>query len=132
MKDIGVVVAGAGFIGPVHVEALRRLGMPIRGILGIDLEESEAARANLGLPHAYGSFDEVLSDPTVRAVHLAVPNVMHYEFSRRALLAGKHVMCEKPLAMNAEELGTDAFGREKDKALYGNLGAQVYGIENAS
>ena len=44
-----------------------------------------------------------LSDSTVQAVHLAVPNVMHYDFAYQALLAGKHVMCEKPLAMNAVE-----------------------------
>ncbi len=103
MNNIGVVVAGTGFIGPVHVEALRRLGMPVRGILGRDLQQSKEASEALGLPHGYASYDEVLADPAVQSVHLAVPNVLHYEFARRALLAGKHVMCEKPLAMNAAE-----------------------------
>jgi len=101
--DIGVAVVGAGFIGPVHVEALRRLGLNIRGVLGCDQAESESAAKAQNLPRAYKSLDELLADPTVQSVHLAVPNVLHYEYSKRALEAGKHVMCEKPLAMNAAE-----------------------------
>ena len=103
MSDIGVAVVGAGFIGPVHVEALRRLGLPVRGILGCDPAESQRAAKSLGLPKAYTSLDEVLADPSARSVHLAVPNVLHYEFAKRAINAGKHVLCEKPLAMNAAE-----------------------------
>lgn len=103
MYEIGVAVVGAGFIGPVHVEALRRLGMPIRGILGCDMDESQRAARQLGLAKAYSSLDEVLADPAVQSVHLAVPNVLHREFAERALLAGKHVMCEKPLAMDARQ-----------------------------
>ena len=103
LGSIGVAVAGTGFIGPVHVEALKRVGVHITGVLGRTLSKSEAARKRLGLPRAYGSFDEVLADSSVEAVHLAVPNVLHYEYSRHALLAGKHVMCEKPLALHASE-----------------------------
>jgi predicted dehydrogenase len=103
MRDLGAAVVGAGFIGPVHVEALRRLGIPIRGILGCDAAESESAKAKLGLPRAYRDLDEVLADGSVQAVHLAVPNVLHYPMAKRVLDAGKHVMCEKPLAMNAAE-----------------------------
>jgi predicted dehydrogenase len=105
MHTIGVAVIGAGFIGPVHVEALRRLGLPLRGILGCDRAESERARDSLGLPKAYADLDEVLADPQVQAVHVAVPNVLHYEFARRAIAAGKHVMCEKPLAMTTQQSG---------------------------
>ena len=105
MGDLGAAVVGAGFIGPVHVEALRRLGIPVRGILGCDAAESESAKEKLGLPKAYRDLDEVLADGTVQAVHLAVPNVLHYEFAKRALAAGKHVMCEKPLAMNSARVG---------------------------
>ncbi len=105
MYDIGVAVVGAGFIGPVHVEALRRLGLPVRGILGCDDAESQRAKKTLGLPKAYGSLDEVLADSTVQTVHLAVPNVLHYEFAKRAITAGKHVLCEKPLAMTSKESG---------------------------
>jgi predicted dehydrogenase len=105
VHEIGAAVVGAGFIGPVHVEALRRLGVQVGGILGCDDAESQSACRNLGLPKAYRSLDEVLADPGVQAVHLAVPNVLHYPFAKRALAAGKHVLCEKPLAMTPQESG---------------------------
>jgi predicted dehydrogenase len=101
--QIRTAVVGAGFIGPVHVETLRRLGVTITGILGIDARESNSARDKLGLPKAYKDLDEVLADKDVMAVHLAVPNVLHYEFARRAVQAGKHILCEKPLAMHSRE-----------------------------
>ncbi len=103
MRDIGVAVAGTGFIGPVHVEALQRMSVHITGILGSRPEKSQAASRRLGLPRGYASFEEILADEAVQAVHLAVPNVLHYDLAKRALHAGKHVMCEKPLAMNAKE-----------------------------
>lgn len=102
-EGIGVAVAGAGFIGPVHVEALRRLGVHVTGILGSTPEKSRQAAKNMGLPQGYANYAEVLADPAVSAVHLAVPNVLHYEMCAQALDAGKHVMCEKPLAMDARE-----------------------------
>src|ERR1700681_461541 len=105
MYDIGVAVVGAGFIGPVHVEALRRLGLPVRGILGCDDAESKRGMKSLGLAKACGSLDEVLADSSVQTVHLAVPNVLHYEFAKRAITAGKHVLCEKPLAMTSQQSG---------------------------
>jgi predicted dehydrogenase len=105
MYETQAAVVGAGFIGPVHVEALRRLGVRIAGILGCDRAESDSAAERLGLPRAYADFDEILADESVGAVHLAVPNVLHYELARRALGAGKHVMCEKPLAMRSAESG---------------------------
>ena len=103
MNNIHAAVIGAGFIGPVHVEALRRLGVTVTGILGCDQAESNSARESLGLPKAYDSLDEILADDSVDAVHLAVPNVLHYEFAKKVLESGKHVMCEKPLAMNSTE-----------------------------
>jgi predicted dehydrogenase len=117
IHEIGGAVVGAGFIGPVHVEALRRLGVRVTGILGCDQRESQSAQRSLGLPRAYQSFDEVLADPSAEAVHLAVPNVLHYEMAKKTLEAGKHVMCEKPLAMNAKESAElVALARSKQQA----------------
>lgn len=96
-------VAGAGFIGPVHVEALKRLGITVTGIAGSTQEEAEQAQQALSLPRAYRNFEEMLEDEEVDVVHLAVPNRLHFEFSKKALQAGKHVLCEKPLAMNSNE-----------------------------
>ncbi len=102
-STITTAVAGTGFIGPVHVEALVRLGIRVKGILGSSPEKSEKARAALGLAKAYQSFQEILADPEVQSVHIATPNVLHFEMAKAALLAGKHVLCEKPLAMTSEE-----------------------------
>ncbi|MEM7659157.1 MAG: Gfo/Idh/MocA family oxidoreductase [Bacteroidota bacterium] len=102
-QNITVAVVGIGFIGPVHIEALRRLGVNVKGVLGHNAEESEQGRKMLGLSHAYANLEELLGDEEVQAVHLAVPNRYHYEMAKACLHAGKHVMCEKPLAMTAEE-----------------------------
>ncbi len=99
----GVAVVGTGFIGPVHVEALRRLGLPVRGILGSSPEKSRRAAKTLGLEVAYESFEGLLSDASVGAVHIASPNRFHFEHALSALRAGKHVVCEKPLALNTTE-----------------------------
>ncbi len=103
MSDISTAVVGAGFMGPAHVEALRRLGIQVTGILGVDEMESQSAAKKLGLPRAYRNFREVLADPEVRAVHITTPNRLHFQMARDALKERKHVLCEKPLAMNSKE-----------------------------
>jgi len=103
MSEAGTAVIGAGFIGPVHVEALQRAGVTVTGILGVSNEESQQAAKNLRLPRAYSNLEDILSDKNVRAVHVATPNRLHYEIAKRVLMAGKHVICEKPLAMNSAE-----------------------------
>jgi predicted dehydrogenase len=96
-------VTGTGFIGPVHVEALRRLGIRVKGILGSSRAKSETAASRLGLPKAYISYEEILSDPDVDVVHITTPNRQHRDMVVGALDAGKHVVCEKPLATNSVE-----------------------------
>ncbi|MCU0963146.1 MAG: Gfo/Idh/MocA family oxidoreductase [Pirellulaceae bacterium] len=103
MPHVQAAVIGSGFIGPVHVEALRRAGVAVVGILDADLPRSQEAAARLQLPRAYADLEELLDDEAVHAVHIAVPNRLHYDMAKRALARGKHVMCEKPLAMNSRE-----------------------------
>jgi predicted dehydrogenase len=103
MAKTAAALVGAGFIGPVHAEGLKRLNVPITGILGVSDEESRQAASALGLPRAYGSYSEVLADPKVQVVHIATPNRLHFQMAAEALRAGKHVICEKPLAMTSEE-----------------------------
>jgi Predicted dehydrogenases and related proteins len=98
-----IAVLGTGFIGPVHVEALRRAGQRVVGILGSSPERSRQAAERLGVPQAYASLDEVLKDAEVDSVHITTPNRFHYEQASAALRAGKHVLCEKPLAMHSRE-----------------------------
>jgi predicted dehydrogenase len=98
-----VAVVGTGFIGPVHVEALRRLGVTVRGVLGSTPEKSQQAAQEMSLEVAYPDYQAIIDDAAVDAVHITTPNRTHFDMSKRALLAGKHVICEKPLAMNAQE-----------------------------
>jgi predicted dehydrogenase len=103
MSVFSAVVVGTGFIGPVHVEALRRVGVNVAGILGSTPAKSQAAAATLGLPRGYSSFQEVLNDSAVDVVHITTPNSFHFPQARAVLQAGKHVLCEKPLAMTSTE-----------------------------
>jgi predicted dehydrogenase len=96
-------VVGTGFIGPVHVEALRRAGVRVAGVLGSTPAKSRVAADQWGLSRGYETFEQVLADPEVNCVHLTSPNRYHFEQARRALLAGKRVMCEKPLATNVRD-----------------------------
>ncbi len=103
IHEIGAALIGSGFIGTVHLEALRRLGINVRGLL----EASDALGASrareLGLPRAYASLDELLADPSVEVVHVTSPNALHYPQVRTILEAGRHVICEKPLAVTSVE-----------------------------
>ena len=92
-------VVGTGFIAAVHVEALRRLGVTVLGVAGSSPER--AAEAGLGT--VYGSVDELLEDERLDIVHLTTPNHLHYPQVKQVLAAGKHVVCEKPLALTAAE-----------------------------
>jgi predicted dehydrogenase len=103
MNHLSAAVVGTGFIGPVHVEGLRRIGVHVTGILGSRVDKSEQAARHLGLPRAYRNLDEILKDPRVDAVHLTSPNRFHFEQASKTIEAGKHVLCEKPLAMNSSE-----------------------------
>ncbi len=103
IADIGAAVIGTGFIGTVHVEALRRIGVQVRGVLGSSPERGKARAEALGVSHAYPSLEALLADDAVDVVHVTSPNDLHVSQSREILAAGKHVVCEKPLAMTAHE-----------------------------
>jgi len=96
-------VIGAGFVGRAHIEALRRLAIPVQGVLGSSPVRTQEACRSLGIARAYQSMEELASDPSVDVVHICTPNHLHFPETQSALKAGKHVMCEKPLAMNTKE-----------------------------
>ena len=105
MSELKIAVVGVGFVGPVHVEALRRLGCAVVGVLDVTPERTRQAARDLAVPRAFTSYEEVLADAEVNCVHIATPNRLHYEQVSQALAAGKHVVVEKPLAMNSRETG---------------------------
>jgi predicted dehydrogenase len=103
ISDIGAAVIGSGFIGTVHIEALRRLGVRIHGLLEVSAEHGAKRAADLGLPRAYADMGEMLADERVEVVHVTSPNALHFPQVREILAAGKNVVCEKPLATTSQE-----------------------------
>jgi predicted dehydrogenase len=101
ITELRAGVVGTGFIGVVHAEALRRLDVDVAGVVGSTRERAEAKR----IAPAYDSYEALLEDEGVDVVHLTTPNHLHYPQVKQALEAGKHVVCEKPLALTAEQSG---------------------------
>lgn len=91
---IQVGVVGTGFIGPIHVEALRRLGIYVKGVLGSSSSKSESSARQLGLEKGYRNYAEMLTDPDISVIHLTSPNKFHMQQVLDALKAGKHIICE--------------------------------------
>lgn len=116
MEKVNVAVVGTGFIGPAHIEALRRLPhIEVVGLCEATLELAQQKADILGIPKAY-TFEEMLKDESVKVVHICTPNFLHFSQAKAALLAGKHVICEKPLATKIEE-AEELVALAKDKGL---------------
>jgi predicted dehydrogenase len=98
-----VAVIGLGFMGRTHIQSLRRLGIDIYGVAGIDAKEAQTTADELSIPKWYKNFKEVVEDPAITVVHLCTPNDLHFVQAKKALEAGKHVLCEKPLALSINE-----------------------------
>jgi predicted dehydrogenase len=101
--EIGAAVIGSGFIGTVHIEALRRIGVHVTGLLQSSADRGAARAHELGVPRAYATLDELLGDDDVQVVHVTSPNALHHPQVKQILAASRHVVCEKPLAMTARE-----------------------------
>ena len=102
-KEINVGIAGTGFIGPAHLEALRRINFKVTGLAEANPELAQQKAEELGIEKAYPNYEAMVADPEISVIHLATPNLLHFPQAKAALLAGKHVVCEKPLAMSSRE-----------------------------
>ncbi len=103
MNKIKVGVVGTGFIGPAHIEALRRLpNIEVVALCEVTAELARQKADALGIGRSY-VFDELVRQEDITSVHICTPNFLHYSQSKAALLAGKHVICEKPLAKDLAE-----------------------------
>lgn len=101
-SDVRAGVIGVGFIGIAHIEALRRLGVQVAGVVGSSPERAAAKAEPLGLS-VYDSVEDMAADDSIDVVHVASPNYAHAEQARVLLAAGKHVVCEKPLAVSSDD-----------------------------
>lgn len=91
-------------MGRVHSEAIRRLGnVELAAVAAANDAEAQAFARSIGVERSTGNFDTILADPEIQAVHICTPNALHYPFTKKALEAGKAVLCEKPLSMSAAE-----------------------------
>jgi len=102
-SEVRAGVVGIGFIGVAHVEALRRLGVDVAGVVGSSPDRARRKAEAAGLPRVYDSVDDLVSDPSIDVVHIATPNYAHADQVRTVLAAGKHVVCEKPLALSSDD-----------------------------
>jgi predicted dehydrogenase len=105
MKKVRWGVLGAARIATTKVIPAMQRGelSHVFAIASRDRANAEAVAAQLGIPRAYGSYEELLADPEVEAVYNPLPNHLHVPWSARAAEAGKHVLCEKPVALDAAE-----------------------------
>ncbi len=104
MRKLKTVVFGTGFVGRVHVENIRRLGNVELYAIGVGPDDdAQKLAAQLNVDRVVTGYRELLGDPQVDAVHICTPNPLHFPIAKAALEAGKHVLCEKPLAISAAE-----------------------------
>jgi len=127
--DIGAAVIGSGFIGAVHIENLRRLGVQVHGLLGSSAERGDERARALQVPTAYASLDALLADPRIDVVHVTSPNQLHFPQVKAILAAGRHVVCEKPLAVtSAQSAELVALAAASDRITAVNFNIRFYPV----
>ena len=116
MKKLKTALFGTGFVGRVHLEAIRRLGyVELYAIGEPQIEKANRLAEEFGVAHTEADYHRLLEDPAIDAVHICTPNALHFPMAKDALLAGKHVICEKPLATGiAEAQELVALAKEKN------------------
>lgn len=98
--NVGVI--GTGFIGEVHIRAIRASGNFVQAVSAATLEESRAAAVKSGIPNALTT-EAIMADSSIDVVHICTPNVFHADLAEMAIRNGKHVVCEKPLAISVSD-----------------------------
>ena len=103
MSTLGVAIVGTGMIGAVHRRAALLAGATVRGVAASSPARAQEVAQAWGLPRGYGGIEDVVADPQVQVVHICTPNHLHRSMAQAALEAGKHVVCEKPLATTLDD-----------------------------
>jgi len=101
--SIKAAIVGTGFIGPAHLEALRRIpNVEVVALVEVNQALADEKAKQLGIPRAY-VFADMLEQDDIDVVHICTPNFLHFIQAKAVMEAGKHVICEKPLAISLEE-----------------------------
>ncbi len=100
-SELRAGIAGSGFIGAVHARSARLAGARLTAVAASSLASAQRAARDLGAERAFASAEQLVEDPNVDVVHICTPNHLHLPLAEAALAAGKHVICEKPLALDA-------------------------------
>ncbi|WP_369980384.1 Gfo/Idh/MocA family protein [Xanthomonas bundabergensis] len=103
MSKLGIAIVGTGMIGAVHRRAALLAGAQVRGIAASSPQRARDVAQSWDVPRAYRDIEDVVADPQVQVVHVCTPNHLHRAMAQAALEAGKHVICEKPLATTLED-----------------------------
>jgi predicted dehydrogenase len=104
MKRIGMGIVGLGFAGAHHIDTVRRLGyVDVVGVVGSSLASAKKKASEYNIPKAYGSYEELVADPDIQVVHNTSVNYLHTPVNLAAISRGKHLLSDKPLAMNSTE-----------------------------
>jgi predicted dehydrogenase len=99
------ILSTSSFAEKVFIPGLRRsASVDLAAVASRDLEKAQSYARKNNIATAYGSYDDLLADPSIDVVYIPMPNTMHVEWAVKAAQAGKHVLCEKPIGMNAHEL----------------------------
>lgn len=101
-RPVQAVIIGTGMIAQAHYRGIRQSGGQLLGVVDSDANRAASIARQWGVG-VYADLEAVLEDPAVTVVHVCTPNLFHYSLAKQALLAGKHVICEKPLAIRRED-----------------------------
>ena len=104
MQKIKAAIIGTGFIGAEHIEAVRRLGfVEIVALAEVTQEVADKKCEQFCIPRGTANWRELIDDPEIQVIHNCTGNNMHFDINKAAMLAGKHILSEKPLAMTVEQ-----------------------------
>jgi len=104
MRVIKTGIIGSGFMGSSHIEALKRVGgVNVLAIASDDEQGMKSLADKFGILNTYSDWEKVINDPEIEVIHNCTPNFLHFEINKAAILAGKHIISEKPLTLNSLE-----------------------------
>ena len=103
MKILRAGIIGVGFIGPAHIEAIRRIGVEVVAITDINTSHAKTYANKMSIPKIYEDYNKLSSDSDIDVIHNCTPNYLHFKINKKILEVGKHVISEKPLATNSTD-----------------------------